>query len=111
MKDSEVLECAIEMLVEEGWIQGTYYRDGEGYCSVGAVAACLYGAPCYPYTDLARSLLRAAGFPNPEMVNRPTGWQDATGRTKEEVIAALQKAVEVARASEEAEAEAETSVG
>jgi hypothetical protein len=100
MKDSEVLECAIEKLEEEGWIQGGYYCPGQGYCSVGAVTVCATTKCWYPYTDTGRAILKRNGFPNAEMIETPTIWQDSSDRTQEEVMAALQKAVEVARARE-----------
>jgi len=107
MKDSEVLECAAKKIEEEGWVQNNYYARDEGYCVVGAVAACLN-------PDFTRNYLGIGQAADVLWQNRPqpmtfltfTRWNDAPERTKEEVIAALLSAAEKARAREAKEANA-----
>lgn len=101
-KDSEVLECAAKLLEEKGWIQHSYRDDNNQHCVVGAVAVCKESFMAngsilgYP----ASNILRANEFP---VINGScSAWNDDPSRTKEEVIAALLSAAEVARQKESA---------
>lgn len=99
----EVLIAARELIsVPERWTQGKYWRDKNGeylpgdstpicWCAWGAVRHC----GDYPNIQLALSfLIRAAN------VGGIADWNDAACRTHAEVLAAFDKAIELARAEE-----------
>jgi hypothetical protein len=105
MKPSEVLAKAADLIEPEGaWRQGYYARDGAGrdcdahdpsaicWCAVGSIERSV---PICNYDDLdeaERFLTRALGgayVPH---------WNDAKGRTQAEVVSALRKASELAKA-------------
>lgn len=102
MKASEVLTGAIEALNEFGWNQGDYGNQERGLCAIGAMD---YGAgyrnPKIGNFD-ADAYVTAKQYMNTVVGgNAHSGvsiWNDASGRTKEEVIAALTRARELALA-------------
>lgn len=94
-------------LVKYGWAKGVNARNAEGdaidYNSPKAVAWCLLGALAFAYEDLQAFLIARAkvgavlnnrGIPNTTFNDIPdiASWNDATCRTKEEVIAVLEEA-------------------
>lgn len=101
----DLLLKAADIIEEKGWIKGSYHHSG-GACAVGAIAL----AANLDWVYLAEE--RSAGFQGPAteavthllaQVNKRPGlfnrkydnvqrWNDDTGRTKEEVVAAMRKA-------------------
>lgn len=94
MKTSEVLRAAKKRLVERGWCQGTF-EDGEGRCcSIGAINRA--SPPCGQWPALLSfgDVVGGSVFV----------WNDAPGRTLEEVLAAFDKAIAAEEAKEAANA-------
>jgi rare lipoprotein A len=97
---AEVLLKTKEMLIEEGWDQPGAFggeRGGEQrlgyYCVYNAMVQQVQGTA--RATKLAIGLLcDAAGVRNSREL---TAWNDARGRTKDDVLAALDRAIEAAR--------------
>lgn len=108
MKASEVLTNAIDAINNFGWRQFAYGgpRMG-GFCAIGALD---YGAGWeneagtgYDYDNLAFNaarmyMARSVGISLPTSGLGISSWNDTEGRTKEEVIAALNQARELALA-------------
>ena len=74
-----------------GWCQGCMARDAKGYVTVdinNAVAYCIYGAlrKCYSVADTVLVFCKLCEY----LQTNPMQWNDMPGRTKEEVIAALE---------------------
>lgn len=101
LKPSEVLSRAADLIEPEGkWTQGDYARDagGEGrwpssndatcWCAIGAIRRC---APDSPYRALAYFAMAAGG-------SACVDFNDAPHRTQAEVVAALRRASELAKA-------------
>jgi hypothetical protein len=110
MKPSDILKIAKDKLINKGWTQGAYARSGlmsvaydskhaDSFCPLGAIYSVIdyallgtsYLQDRYATTDAISYLHRATGYdgtiPN---------WNDQTERTKEQVIAAFDKAIELA---------------
>lgn len=98
MNTVEILKGAKALLETKGWTQGGFGRDASGvvvglynlsdancFCGVGAaiVSAQTYSIP---YAKAWEALSRAVGY------NFPV-FNDAPGRTKEEVLAVFDKAI------------------
>jgi hypothetical protein len=96
-------------LVSQGWTQGVLARDRDGFqcsyrigraerfCAIGAIAASAWQfADCDPAEEERLELLAEQrllqALPRPRMGGLAT-WNDATGRTKEEVLAAFDAAI------------------
>ena len=108
MKTSEVLRAARAKIVQ-GWTQGAFARDAEGrstpwqgdeavcWCAMGAI-----GCVGPDHDDIAESVLIAL-----QRAIGPTGYtaishfNDADGRTKDDVLAAFDRAIALAMAKEE----------
>ena len=71
---------AANMIETHGWIQGAA-SNGHGFCALGAI--CLTGENYCAAIDALHRIV-------PQIMD----WNDAPGRTKEEVIATLRKAAE-----------------
>lgn len=100
MSPQDVLRQAADLIERTGWCQGVYARDARGvitdFISDAAVEFCALGAifHCEPEGYAAD-----VSAPEQLLVNRigtrTVGeWNDAPGRTKDEVIATLRKAAE-----------------
>lgn len=93
MTIATVLEKSRKLILE-GWCQGdlSRYKYGETqYCSIGAVNDT---------ASMDRSKGEWAGaiyYLSISMGNSITGFNDSPGRTKEEVLAAFDKAIELAK--------------
>ncbi len=74
-----VLGTAADLIERRGWCQYQFTR-GEQLCLVGAIAAAMEGAP-------HASVM--AYFQKRQRIMNAVHWNDRTGRTKEQVIAAL----------------------
>ena len=97
-KYQELLTKAKALLVEQGWTQGTYARDELGakvrYHSPRAVSFCGKGAI---YKVEAGGPLRAFHFLNLVCLGQSfVLFNDTPGRTKEEVLAKYDQAIELA---------------
>lgn len=92
-------------VVQAGWVQGSYYEAGN-YCAVGALgrAAHMTGIgfssdPLYIRGTARRVLSKVV---DPKSYNkRPhsviTNWNDTRGRTKEQILAGFDRAIERVR--------------
>lgn len=105
MKPSEILVEAKRLLVEKGWTQGAYARDKYGRMqeipNAGATCFCAYGA-----LMVASNAPRASdpiftetyGFMDVVCGGSVAKFNDAEGRTKEEMLATFDKAIALAEA-------------
>ena len=84
-KTGKLLLAAADLLQAEGWVQGSMRRYG-GRCVVGAISDA--GCPRATAQQLNRAYNRALALAG---TNLPF-WNDAPGRTKEEVINLLRRA-------------------
>lgn len=87
------VERAIELIEEKGWIRGDL-ETRRGYCAIGAVRAAVKGhsgtslSRRWEMISIGNELALLMGFKDPhwtEVVN----FNDARGRTKEEVLERL----------------------
>jgi hypothetical protein len=119
MKPSEALDKAAEIIERDGWTQGVYYlepaptgdyeenirRDEEARrsapcCQRGAIVRALAGTwkALFALSKGERDTVRTAhGFCREVTGGHPVEWNDAPGRTKEEVIDMLKSAASLAR--------------
>jgi hypothetical protein len=100
MTTREILTNA-RALIAKGWTQGHYARMASGYpChenSQRAVSWCLVGAVCRAGEIYLRQALDAVEYLR-EIIGDPDlpligNWNDAPGRTQEEVLALLDRAI------------------
>src|SRR5258708_23853924 len=84
----KTLLAAADLIEREGWIQGRRYKQGVGYCVLGAVSKIATGDPdnWWP-PDTSSALSRCIKH------NNPIAWNDIQGRTKADVIQLLRQAV------------------
>lgn len=85
---AETLRCAADLLVAHGWIQGDYGGDSCGYCMSGALSAALRRPSSDDSWDANCTALDAVIEDYRGFVH----WNDAPGRTVDEVIGALLEA-------------------
>ena len=81
----DVLRKAAELIRRDGWAVGRLYREDGARCILGAIDAASRHGPIQMFTDasvLARSRIPGAPFLD--------DWNDAPGRTVEEVLAVLE---------------------
>lgn len=100
MTTVELLKAA-RAKIEQGWCQGTMAKEQRGrmrgpkesyscsWCVLGALAAASTLEELNPYRT-ARTLMEAVVAPS------LSAWNDAPGRTQAEVLAAFDKAIELA---------------
>lgn len=82
----DVLLRAAEILERDGWCQGKVY-DGDACCMVGAFMLARIHSPVEGHPFPA--------WPLPDIDGMVPGkWNDAPGRTKEEVVAKLRELAE-----------------
>jgi len=104
-------------LIERGWTQGADARDlygdecspneeeAECYCANGAICRAFYAAS---FTDRREQIHIAEGLLNTAIGQEPGGplhwpyidWNDAPERTQAEVLAAFDRAIEIAEAQQ-----------
>jgi hypothetical protein len=103
METADILEKAAEVLETRGWCQYTYEAPSGEVCAIGAVRTAVWGAPLLmcvsreivqeDYSKANGALKALADHVNfqywPEI---GAFWNDAPGRTKEEVIDAFKHA-------------------
>jgi hypothetical protein len=112
---SEVLETAAD-IVEAGWLQGDMHSaDGTQHCAVGGIECAVHRLQhrLGPFST-SREALAARGeatvlasmtlddlvTDDDELTSVPR-WNDANGRTQQEVVDAMRKAAKLARIREE----------
>jgi len=85
---ADVLNKAADLIERDGWTQGTYQLDGKR-CVDGAISATSHDWSTWRNRKEARELLR-------DTIGAQilVDWNDAPGRTKTEVVAALRAAAE-----------------
>ena len=90
----QVLARAHRLIAVFGWVQGGYGDELTGYCVRGALDAAGYGMELATAESVRRSgallckLVAEMGFED------VTDWNDELGRTKQEVLDLLDRAVE-----------------
>lgn len=96
---AEVLERALELLREEGWIQNNSGRKGEGFCSGGAINAAVreilaeqYGSDKAHIESQARAALLKI-IHKPYTHRSVAYWNDKSTRTFNEVEQAFKEAI------------------
>lgn len=92
MKSSEVLEKAHDFLDNNGWMQFASHSNGS-YCAIGAIVkgTGVLKDGLEPIGVVFSYLYKVTG------VHGIIEWNDAPGRTKEEVLDALMAAAKLAR--------------
>lgn len=113
MKASEQLIAAADLIERTGWTQEHFARDSRGKPVItmdeSACCFCLIGAldrvrdignpySWYSHRVSLDALSRVVGTPADWC--SLSGWNDKKGRTKDEVVAALRKAAEIAAKKE-----------
>lgn len=110
----QALTEARDLLVSEGWTQGIYFEvlDDSGVCHRCAMGALRqYDKEDHPHAvatmevqDILLAAMRQVSNDHPDGPEYDflsvIGWNDAVGRTKEQVIEAFNKAIELAKARE-----------
>lgn len=101
--DKGKLELAAELIKEHGWIQKGFGDADRGYCVLGAIRVA-HGLNPNPDTcditkesfyPVVKHLATVIGALNANGNPSIMHWNDQAGRTKEEVIAALQAAARI----------------
>lgn len=106
MSAAEDLTAARDLFATKGWSKGSFARDSQGeklakpttdaafLCPSGAImAACGYTIPSYGYSHAAQFVRLATGAYN------LTFWNDEVAESQEQVIAAFDRAIELAGAA------------
>jgi len=104
MTTAELLRRAKSLLEERGWTQGVYARVGDrpchpwadnptSFCSAGAVMAASQCVAQDGYSHLAEKAVIAL---QGAIGGTVAFFNDAPGRTKDEVLAAFDRAIEIA---------------
>ena len=100
---AEVLEAAADRIERDGWYRGDFFADPPPYFNVDDIARILIATPkpcCvsgaliaevghYDTDTAERLLMQHLGL---RWIDELPRWNDAPGRTKEEVVAALRAA-------------------
>lgn len=101
MNTIDILKAAKQLLIDKGWTQEAFARGPSGgplvsrnplatcYCGIGAIGAAGYGAAPARY-DAEDALAKAAGV---KEVEDFFDFNDAPGRTVDEVLAVFDKAI------------------
>lgn len=97
-KDAEVFRKAAEVLEQDGWVQGKMHTP-DGHCLIGALEMALWGR-AFDWTidveqrgDMSRLAALFGTFLDRSSVIK---WNDAEGRTKEDVVKALLQVADTA---------------
>ena len=92
MIELEILKETRRLLEEEGWIQKSYHKSGEGYCLEGAWrSACRQTGASLEQSVNSYQYLDDKIFRDSHTFM--TRWNDELGRTKEEVLAVVVEAI------------------
>lgn len=98
---SELVENAIERINTDGWTQRNFHDGGGAHCAIGAlgdlaVSAWQYRSVRHAVLTWERELMDLMGIDPDVWPTIPT-WNDAEGRTKDEVLDALMTAAKKLR--------------
>lgn len=93
----QVLERAANIIKEHGWVRGAFYREGQGFCAIGAIRAAAGHDPgtIGAYKPAMQRLATLIGALNGKGQTMIGNWNDGKATNKEEVIAALQAAARI----------------
>ena len=110
LKPSDVLDHAATLIDYWGWCRSDYIGSKGAMCHVGAIEAAAGYTTHYQYPDgtwdlewvddeSARALVRAATAYDVKAIGEMwiVGWNDTTCKSKEEAVAKLREAAELAR--------------
>jgi hypothetical protein len=103
---SEILAKAADLIEERGWATGWYVNDCGGLCARGAVYAAGGYEPEPRHSNgnwfngliSDRDVMKAEAFLDQFVGGHAPNWNDATGRTPEQIIFGLRRAAEAAGA-------------
>ncbi len=84
----KVLERARQLLIDKGWCQGKYKNFDGQYCSLGAINAV---TKSNKLQEEARKILKGV------LPIQISNWNDAPGRTKQQVLGAFKRAITLAK--------------
>lgn len=87
-KARKLLNDAADLIEEEGWIQGEEHNSG-GYCAIGALKR-ISGSE---WPHITKAHIVAVGALSSRVASPIVDWNDAPGRTKEEVVNTLREAL------------------
>ena len=99
MTPHEILRQAKAMILRCGWVQVTF-ADAGGLCPIGAIHRVPQSA--LRDQDTAKQLYAVAVGIDGECPWNVIGWNDAPGRTPEEVLEAFDRAIALAAETREA---------
>lgn len=111
MDDVKILEGAKWLLLEKGWTQGAYARNTKGivcfvtdpgaacFCLVGALSVASRGSAYGQLERVNRALRRTLGQMNTGSTFA-SDYNDARGRTREDVVALIDKTIERVKAGD-----------
>lgn len=91
-----ILRSAQQMIVNHGWCQKRFCDDQGRMCVAGALIRGRVGATDYVYM-MSRGFFAKATYTFYDI----TRWNDAPGRTKEEVLKAFDRAIALAEQNEQ----------
>ena len=105
MKTTLEILTGARALIQEGWTQHSYGRDAEGipcrdladatcFCAIGALIMTDRGAK--PSENCNKATLLLTQEIPPEFYSRLDDWNDRPERTQAEVLAAFDRAIEMA---------------
>lgn len=92
MNARELLAEAARLIERHGWIQRKYGKPETGFCMLGAVEEVWWSTGSENRTASLEELDRAYGLLKLRVPAGPVIFNDAPGRTKEEVLAVLREA-------------------
>ncbi len=99
-KPSEVLIMAAEIMQQNGWHRGYYFKSVAGHatrrspcCVLGAVGIAVCGNPVRPS---GLTVASAGGFLRRILGQCPASWNDRVCRSKHQAVAALVAAAHLA---------------
>ena len=92
MTPREVLLAAADHIEAHGWTQGKWGHAGEPCCAEGAIVAVLEGRGTGVFGPLWEAACDAKQLLRNVLPTQITSWNDAPGRTRDEVVRALREA-------------------
>lgn len=92
MTPREVLLAAADHIEAHGWTQGKWGHKGEPCCAEGAIVVAVQQQQGYIFGPLWAVSLAAKQLLRNTLSQQITSWNDAPGRTRDEVVRALREA-------------------
>lgn len=94
-----IIEKAITIIEDKGWIQGSIGTDDNGYCVMGALDKAWHQLGSYggalAISDAKNSILHEINKDRSnEKIFSLSYWNDSSARTKEEVLSKMRAACE-----------------